>query len=124
MYCCNSVWGDASSLVTCVCPQFTLRVRVSDGENAPALTDVVVAVVNVNDLQPVFQRSNYTFVVTENTDCSLPLGQPSFTRIFERHSCINFVKHADDLRKRVAGISMGAKSVRERGGEGEEEEEE
>ncbi|XP_045109335.1 neural-cadherin-like isoform X2 [Portunus trituberculatus] len=56
---------------------FTLRVRVSDGENAPALTDVVVAVVNVNDLQPVFQRSNYTFVVTENTDCSLPLGQVS-----------------------------------------------
>lgn len=59
----------------CLFPQFTLRVRVNDGANAPALTDVVVAVVNVNDLQPVFQRGNYTFVVTENTDCSRPLGQ-------------------------------------------------
>lgn len=49
--------------------------RVDDGVNAPALTDVVVAVMNVNDLQPVFQRGNYSFVVTENTDCSHPLGQ-------------------------------------------------
>ena len=56
-------------------PQFTLRVRVSDGANAPAVTDVVVMVVNVNDLKPVFQRGNYSFVVTENTDCSVPLGQ-------------------------------------------------
>ncbi|XP_045109629.1 neural-cadherin-like isoform X3 [Portunus trituberculatus] len=56
---------------------FTLRVRVSDGANAAAVTDVVVAVVNVNDLQPVFQRANYSFVVTENTDCSVPLGQVS-----------------------------------------------
>ncbi|XP_050725469.1 neural-cadherin-like [Eriocheir sinensis] len=54
---------------------FTLRVRVSDGTNAPALTDVVVAVTNVNDLQPMFTQSNYSFVVTENTDCSVPLGQ-------------------------------------------------
>ncbi|KAK8380707.1 hypothetical protein O3P69_007967 [Scylla paramamosain] len=54
---------------------FTLRVRVSDGTNAPAITDAVVAVVNVNDQDPMFQRSNYSFVVTENTDCSVPLGQ-------------------------------------------------
>ena len=64
-----------NTFVTCMFLQFTLRVRVSDGINGPAFTDVVVAVVNVNDLQPVFQSSNYTFVVTENTDCSLPLGQ-------------------------------------------------
>ncbi|XP_045108970.1 neural-cadherin-like isoform X2 [Portunus trituberculatus] len=56
---------------------FTLRIRVSDGTNAPAITDAVVAVVNVNDQDPVFQRSNYSFVVTENTDCSIPLGQVS-----------------------------------------------
>lgn len=57
---------------------------MSDGANAPALTDVVVAVVNVNDLQPVFQRSNYSFVVTENTDCSHPLGQVSVSKLTKK----------------------------------------
>ncbi|XP_045109425.1 neural-cadherin-like isoform X4 [Portunus trituberculatus] len=56
---------------------FTLRIRVNDGANSPAETDVVVAVVNVNDQQPVFQRGNYSFEVTENTDCSVTLGQVS-----------------------------------------------
>ncbi|MPC30156.1 DE-cadherin [Portunus trituberculatus] len=65
-------------------PQFTLRIRVSDGTNAPAITDAVVAVVNVNDQDPVFQRSNYSFVVTENTDCSIPLGQSqSYATVME-----------------------------------------
>ncbi|MPC38464.1 hypothetical protein E2C01_031971 [Portunus trituberculatus] len=41
--------------------EFTLRIRVNDGANSPAETDVVVAVVNVNDQQPVFQRGNYSF---------------------------------------------------------------
>lgn len=52
-----------------------MRVRVSDGENQPAEGNITIAVVNVNDLQPVFQRANYTFTVTENTDCNLSLGK-------------------------------------------------
>ncbi|XP_069172771.1 LOW QUALITY PROTEIN: DE-cadherin-like [Procambarus clarkii] len=54
---------------------FTMRVRVSDGNNAPAEADIIIAVANVNDLQPVFEQANYTFTVTENTDCSVVLGK-------------------------------------------------
>ncbi|XP_064100756.1 neural-cadherin-like [Macrobrachium nipponense] len=56
---------------------FTLRVRVYDGANPPAETNVVIAVTNVNDLQPVFEQSNYTFTVTENTDCNVTFGTVS-----------------------------------------------
>nr|XP_053644289.1 LOW QUALITY PROTEIN: neural-cadherin-like [Cherax quadricarinatus] len=56
---------------------FTMRVRVSDGNNAPAEADITIAVANVNDLQPVFEKANYTFTVTENTDCSIILGKVS-----------------------------------------------
>ncbi|XP_066980298.1 DE-cadherin-like isoform X2 [Macrobrachium rosenbergii] len=56
---------------------FTLRIRVYDGANPPAETDVIIAVTNVNDLQPVFEKSNYTFSVTENTDCNVTFGKVS-----------------------------------------------
>ncbi|XP_064099901.1 neural-cadherin-like isoform X2 [Macrobrachium nipponense] len=56
---------------------FTLRVRVFDGANPPAETNVVIAVTNVNDLQPVFEQSNYTFNVIENTDCNITFGKVS-----------------------------------------------
>ncbi|XP_064100761.1 neural-cadherin-like [Macrobrachium nipponense] len=56
---------------------FTLRVRVYDGTNPPAETNVVIAVTNVNDLQPVFEQINYTFTVTENTDCNITFGKVS-----------------------------------------------
>lgn len=54
-----------------------MRVRVSDGKNEAAEGDITIAVVNMNDLQPVFERANYTFTVTENTDCNLTLGKVS-----------------------------------------------
>ncbi|XP_068232166.1 DE-cadherin-like [Palaemon carinicauda] len=56
---------------------FTLRVRVFDGANPPAETNVVIAVSNVNDLQPVFEQGNYTFNVIENTDCNITFGKVS-----------------------------------------------
>ncbi|XP_068232173.1 neural-cadherin-like [Palaemon carinicauda] len=56
---------------------FTLRVRVYDGANPPAETNVIIAVTNVNDLQPVFEQINYTFTVTENTDCNITFGKVS-----------------------------------------------
>ncbi|XP_042892314.1 neural-cadherin-like, partial [Penaeus japonicus] len=56
---------------------FTMRVRVNDGANAPAETEITIAVTNVNDLQPVFERANYTFTVTENTDCDVTFGKVS-----------------------------------------------
>ncbi|XP_037787693.1 DE-cadherin-like [Penaeus monodon] len=56
---------------------FTMRVRVSDGANAPAETEITIAVTNVNDLQPVFERANYTFTVTENADCNVTFGKVS-----------------------------------------------
>ncbi|ROT82866.1 Neural-cadherin protein [Penaeus vannamei] len=56
---------------------FTMRVRVSDGANAPAETEITIAVTNVNDLQPVFERANYTFTVTENADCNITFGKVS-----------------------------------------------
>lgn len=52
-----------------------MRVRVSDGANAPAETEITIAVTNVNDLQPVFERANYTFTVTENADCNITFGK-------------------------------------------------
>ncbi|XP_071547668.1 protocadherin gamma-C4-like [Panulirus ornatus] len=54
-----------------------MRVRLDDGNNEPAEIDITIAVVNVNDLQPVFEQANYSFTVTENTDCSLVLGKVS-----------------------------------------------
>ncbi|XP_047482934.1 DE-cadherin-like [Penaeus chinensis] len=54
-----------------------MRVRVSDGANAPAETEITIAVTNVNDLQPVFERANYTFTVTENADCNVTFGKVS-----------------------------------------------
>ncbi|ROT82868.1 putative DE-cadherin [Penaeus vannamei] len=57
--------------------KFTMRVRVSDGANAPAETEITIAVTNVNDLQPVFERANYTFTVTENADCNITFGKVS-----------------------------------------------
>ncbi|XP_066958862.1 LOW QUALITY PROTEIN: DE-cadherin-like [Macrobrachium rosenbergii] len=56
---------------------FTLRIRVYDGANPPAEIDVIIDVTNVNDLQPVFEKSNYTFSVTENTDCNVTFGKVS-----------------------------------------------
>ncbi|KAG0724386.1 DE-cadherin [Chionoecetes opilio] len=56
---------------------FTMLVRLSDGANEMAETYITIAVINVNDLQPVFDQSSYTFRVTENLDCSIPFGQVS-----------------------------------------------
>ncbi|KAK8381192.1 hypothetical protein O3P69_008215 [Scylla paramamosain] len=105
---------------------FTLRVRVSDGANAAAVTDVVVAVVNVNDLQPVFQRANYSFVVTENTDCSdiiyylSPDEQTNFT--IDTRSGHLSVKGCLDREAAAEGIVILYPRATDEGGEGHDAE--
>ncbi|KAK4327912.1 hypothetical protein Pmani_001640, partial [Petrolisthes manimaculis] len=54
---------------------FTLLVRLSDGMNEMVQTHITIIVTNVNDLQPVFEKKNYTFTVTENVDCNMVFGQ-------------------------------------------------
>ncbi|KAK4327913.1 hypothetical protein Pmani_001640, partial [Petrolisthes manimaculis] len=53
---------------------FTLLVRLSDGMNEMVQTHITIIVTNVNDLQPVFEKKNYTFTVTENVDCNMVFG--------------------------------------------------
>ena len=52
-----------------------MLVRLSDGANQMAQTHITIAVINVNDLQPVFDQSSYSFTVTENIQCDTPFGQ-------------------------------------------------
>ncbi|MPD02574.1 putative neural-cadherin 2 [Portunus trituberculatus] len=56
---------------------FTMLVRLSDGANQMAETYITIVVINVNDLQPVFDKSSYSFTVTENIQCDIPFGQAS-----------------------------------------------
>ncbi|XP_042876462.1 neural-cadherin-like [Penaeus japonicus] len=93
---------------------FTMRVRLSDGANAPAETDITIAVTNVNDLQPVFERANYTFVVTENTECNTTFGRvsamdPDLSPSSNQN--ILYYLSPDELRNFTIGSTSGNLSI-------------
>lgn len=56
---------------------FSMTIRLSDGANQMAETSIAIAVINVNDLQPEFDQTSYSFTVTENIECDTVFGQVS-----------------------------------------------
>ncbi|XP_037787690.1 cadherin-23-like [Penaeus monodon] len=95
--------------------QFTMRVRVSDGANAPAETEITIAVTNVNDLQPVFERANYTFTVTENADCNVTFGKVSAIDPDLPHTAnqnILYYLSPDELRNFTIGATTGNLTIK------------
>ncbi|KAK7079948.1 hypothetical protein SK128_012923 [Halocaridina rubra] len=58
---------------------FSMIVRLSDGANDQLDIPIIIAIKNENDNQPVFDKPNYTFQVTENTDCDFHFGDVSAT---------------------------------------------
>ncbi|XP_042874776.1 neural-cadherin-like [Penaeus japonicus] len=94
---------------------FTMRVRVNDGANAPAETEITIAVTNVNDLQPVFERANYTFTVTENTDCDVTFGKVSAIDPDLPHRAnqnILYYLSPDELRNFTIGATTGNLTIK------------
>lgn len=89
---------------------FTMMVRLFDGANEPVETPITIAVTNVNDLQPIFDKEKYAFSITENIECDKNFGNVSATDPDlppDVDQNINYYLYRDELKNFTIGKTTG-----------------